>query len=89
MVSLYMKIDQVLMLQNMYSVAEVGAYNTVASIKRSLEFYSGGNCNLLFPAILNARRDDMALLKTYPTSIRFDGVYKYCHCFSYDLCFRY
>lgn len=57
MVALYMKIDQI-MLQNMKGVEESGAYNTVASISEAWNFVPVVIVTSLFPAILNARRDD-------------------------------
>ncbi|GAB3912311.1 flippase [Mucilaginibacter boryungensis] len=62
MVSLYMKIDQ-LMLQNLYSVAEAGAYSTVASLSEAWNFIPSVIVTSLFPAILNARRDDIGRYK--------------------------
>jgi len=62
MVSLYMKIDQ-LMLQNLYSVSEAGAYSTVASLSEAWNFIPSVIVTSLFPAILNARRDDAARYK--------------------------
>lgn len=58
MVSLYMKIDQ-LMLQNMISVKEAGAYATVAMFSEAWNFIPLVIVSSLFPAILNARRDDI------------------------------
>jgi O-antigen/teichoic acid export membrane protein len=62
MVSLYMKIDQI-MLQNMVSVQEAGAYATVASLSEAWNFIPSIIVTSLFPAILNARRDDEARYK--------------------------
>lgn len=62
MVTLYMKIDQ-LMLQNMVSVKEAGAYATVASLSEAWNFIPLIIVSSLFPAILNARRDDMERYK--------------------------
>jgi len=59
MVALYMKIDQ-LMLQNMYSVKEAGAYQTVSSLSEAWNFIPAVIVTSLFPAILNAKRDDAA-----------------------------
>jgi O-antigen/teichoic acid export membrane protein len=57
MVALYMKIDQ-LMLQNMVSVTEAGAYATVVQLSEAWNFVPAVVVSSLFPAILNARRDD-------------------------------
>jgi O-antigen/teichoic acid export membrane protein len=57
MVSLYMKIDQ-LMIQNISGVKEAGAYSTVASLSEAWNFIPTVIVTTLFPAILNARRDD-------------------------------
>jgi O-antigen/teichoic acid export membrane protein len=57
MVSLYMKIDQ-LMLQNMAGANEAGGYATVASLSEAWNFVPTVIVTSLFPAILNARRDD-------------------------------
>jgi O-antigen/teichoic acid export membrane protein len=57
MVSLYMKIDAI-MLQNMYSVKEAGAYQTVSSLSEAWNFIPAVIVTSLFPAILNAKRDD-------------------------------
>lgn len=62
MVSLYMKIDQ-LMLQNICGPDESGAYNTVSSLSEAWNFIPSVIVTSLFPAILNARRDDMARYK--------------------------
>ena len=58
MVALYMKID-VIMLQNMVGVKESGAYATVASLSEAWNFVPSVIVTSLFPAILNARRDDL------------------------------
>jgi len=58
MVTLYMKIDQ-LMLQNMKGVRESGAYATVANLSEAWNFIPTVIVTSLFPAILNARRDDL------------------------------
>lgn len=58
MVALYMKIDQI-MLQNMSGVKEAGAYATVASLSEAWNFVPSVIVTSLFPAILNARRDDL------------------------------
>jgi O-antigen/teichoic acid export membrane protein len=62
MVSLYMKIDQ-LMLQNISGVKESGAYATVVSLSEAWNFIPLVIVTSLFPAILNARRDDPARYK--------------------------
>ncbi|TWR28220.1 flippase [Mucilaginibacter achroorhodeus] len=59
MVSLYMKIDQ-LMIQNIAGVKEAGAYATVAALSEAWNFVPSVIVATLFPAILNARRDDPA-----------------------------
>jgi O-antigen/teichoic acid export membrane protein len=58
MVSLYMKIDQI-MLQNMAGVKEAGAYATVATLSEAWNFIPAVIVTSLFPAILNAKRDDL------------------------------
>lgn len=58
MVSLYMKIDQ-LMIQNIAGTEEAGAYATVATLSEAWNFIPTVIVTTLFPAILNARRDDM------------------------------
>lgn len=62
MVSLYMKIDQ-LMIQNISGTKEAGAYATVASLSEAWNFIPTVIVTTLFPAILNARRDDMERYK--------------------------
>jgi O-antigen/teichoic acid export membrane protein len=65
MVSVYMKIDQ-LMLKEMLGdkgTAEAGAYATVVSFSEALNFVPVAIVSSLFPAILNARRDDQARYK--------------------------
>jgi O-antigen/teichoic acid export membrane protein len=57
MVALYMKID-VIMLQNIAGVKEAGAYATVASLSEAWNFVPVVIVTSLFPAILNARRDE-------------------------------
>ncbi len=57
MVALYMKIDQI-MLQNMVGVKESGAYATVAQLSEAWNFVPSVIVTSLFPAILNARRDE-------------------------------
>lgn len=62
MVALYMKIDQ-LMLQNMVGPKEAGAYATVAQLSEAWNFVPSVIVSSLFPAILNARRDDQERYK--------------------------
>jgi O-antigen/teichoic acid export membrane protein len=62
MVSLYMKIDQ-LMIQNISGTAEAGAYATVATLSEAWNFIPTVIVTTLFPAILNARRDDIERYK--------------------------
>src|SRR5262249_13878400 len=62
MVTLYMKIDA-LMLQNMISAEEAGAYATVSLLSEAWNFIPVVIVSSLFPAILNARRDDAARYK--------------------------
>lgn len=62
MVSLYMKIDQ-LMIQNIAGTKEAGAYATVASLSEAWNFIPTVIVTTLFPAILNARRDDLERYK--------------------------
>jgi O-antigen/teichoic acid export membrane protein len=62
MVSLYMKIDQI-MLQNIAGVKEAGAYATVASLSEAWNFIPSVIVTSLFPAILNAKRDDIGRYK--------------------------
>jgi O-antigen/teichoic acid export membrane protein len=57
MVALYMKIDQI-MLQNMAGVKEAGVYATVATLSEAWNFVPSVIVTSLFPAILNARRDE-------------------------------
>jgi len=57
MVSLYIKIDQI-MLENLAGVKEGGAYATVAVLSEAWNFIPSVIVTTLFPAILNARRDD-------------------------------
>ena len=58
MVSLYMKIDQI-MVQNIAGVKEAGAYATVATLSEAWNFIPVVIVTSLFPAILNAKRDDI------------------------------
>lgn len=62
MVALYMKIDQI-MLQNISGLKEAGAYATVAQLSEAWNFVPSVIVTSLFPAILNARRDDAARYK--------------------------
>jgi len=62
MVSVYMRIDQI-MLQNMKGAAEAGAYATVVRFSEAWYFIPSVIVSTLFPAILNARRDDIARYK--------------------------
>ncbi|GAB3938022.1 flippase [Mucilaginibacter myungsuensis] len=57
MVVLYMKIDQI-MLQNICGPAEAGAYSTAANLSEAWNFIPSIIVTSLFPAILNAKRDD-------------------------------
>jgi O-antigen/teichoic acid export membrane protein len=62
MVSLYMRIDAV-MLQNMRGTKEAGAYATVSMMSEAWNFIPAVIVTSLFPAILNARRDDIGRYK--------------------------
>ncbi|MES2062973.1 MAG: flippase [Bacteroidota bacterium] len=62
MVALYMKIDQI-MIQNLSGTKESGAYATVASLSEAWNFVPAIIVSTLFPAILNARRDDAVRYK--------------------------
>nr|WP_294949379.1 flippase [uncultured Mucilaginibacter sp.] len=57
MVALYMKIDAI-MIQNIIGVKEAGAYASVALLSEAWNFVPSVIVTSLFPAILNARRDD-------------------------------
>jgi O-antigen/teichoic acid export membrane protein len=57
MVALYMKID-LLMVQNISGAKEAGAYATVANLSEVWNFIPAVIVTTLFPAILNAKRDD-------------------------------
>lgn len=57
MVSVYMRIDQI-MVQNIAGVKEAGAYATVANLSEAWNFIPAVIVTSLFPAILNAKRDD-------------------------------
>jgi O-antigen/teichoic acid export membrane protein len=58
MVSVYMRIDQI-MLQNIKGAADAGAYATVVRFSEAWYFIPAAIVSTLFPAILNARRDDI------------------------------
>ncbi len=58
MVSLYMRIDAI-MLQNMKGTKVAGAYATVSMLSEAWNFIPAVIVTSLFPAILNARRDDI------------------------------
>jgi O-antigen/teichoic acid export membrane protein len=60
MVSIYMKIDQIMLKQILgdRGTAEAGAYATVVNFSEALNFVPVAIVSSLFPAILNARRDD-------------------------------
>jgi O-antigen/teichoic acid export membrane protein len=62
MVSVYMRIDQI-MLQNMKGTAAAGAYATVVRFSEAWNFIPTVIITTLFPAILNARRDDIKRYK--------------------------
>ncbi|PAW92151.1 polysaccharide biosynthesis protein [Mucilaginibacter sp. MD40] len=62
MVSVYMRIDQI-MLQNMRNASEAGAYATVVRFSEAWYFIPSVIVSTLFPAILNARRDDIERYK--------------------------
>lgn len=62
MVSIYMRIDQI-MLQNMRNASEAGAYATVVRFSEAWYFIPSVIVSTLFPAILNAKRDDIARYK--------------------------
>ncbi|MEP6612783.1 MAG: flippase [Mucilaginibacter sp.] len=57
MVALYMRID-LLMVQNISGAKEAGAYATVANLSEVWNFIPSVIVTTLFPAILNAKRDD-------------------------------
>jgi O-antigen/teichoic acid export membrane protein len=57
MVSLYMRIDQ-LMIQNIAGTDESGAYSTVVTLSEAWNYLPAVIVSTLFPAILNARRDN-------------------------------
>ncbi|WP_316832349.1 flippase [Pedobacter aquatilis] len=60
MVSIYMRVDQIMLKQILgeHGIAEAGAYNTVVMFSEALNFVPIAIVSSLFPAILNARRDD-------------------------------
>jgi O-antigen/teichoic acid export membrane protein len=58
MVSLYMKIDAI-MVQNISGAKEAGAYATVANLSEVWNFIPSVIVTTLFPAILNAKRDNL------------------------------
>ncbi|WP_406824461.1 flippase [Pedobacter sp. KACC 23697] len=60
MVSVYMKIDQLMLKEIMghNGTAEAGAYATAVSLSEALNFVPVAIVTSLFPAILNARRDN-------------------------------
>jgi len=60
MVSIYMRIDQIMLKQLLgeRGISEAGAYNTVVMFAEALNFVPVAIVSSLFPAILNARRDD-------------------------------
>lgn len=57
LVTLYMKIDQV-MIGSLLSDSELGIYSTVVSLSESWYFIPVAIVAAVFPAIMNARRDD-------------------------------
>ena len=57
-----MKIDQI-MVQDISGVKEAGAYATVANLSEAWNFIPVVIVTSLFPAILNAKRDDIARYK--------------------------
>ena len=60
MVSIYMRVDQIMLKQILgeRGISEAGAYNTVVMFSEALNFVPIAIVSSLFPAILNARRDD-------------------------------
>ncbi|KLT64074.1 flippase [Pedobacter sp. BMA] len=60
MVSIYMRVDQIMLKQILgdKGIKEAGAYNTVVMFSEALNFVPIAIVSSLFPAILNARRDD-------------------------------
>jgi O-antigen/teichoic acid export membrane protein len=56
MVSVYMKIDQIMLLK-MMGAKESGAYATVVNLSEAWYFFPSVIVSSLFPAILNAKRD--------------------------------
>jgi len=57
LVSIYMKIDQ-LMVENYLGTGELGIYSTVVQLSESWYFIPVAIVTSVFPAIMNARRDD-------------------------------
>ncbi|RZK05191.1 MAG: flippase, partial [Flavobacterium sp.] len=57
LVSVYMKIDQ-LMVENYLGTGALGVYSTVVSLSESWYFIPVAIVTSVFPAIMNARRDD-------------------------------
>lgn len=62
MVSVYMRIDQIMLL-DMRTAEEAGAYATVVRLSEAWYFIPSAIVTTLFPAILNARRDDIVRYK--------------------------
>lgn len=60
MVSIYMRIDQIMIKQMMgeSGIEQAGRYNTVIMFSEALNFVPIAILSSLFPAILNAKRDD-------------------------------
>ena len=60
MVSIYMKIDQLMLKEILGNrgISEAGAYATAVNFSEALNFVPVAIVSSLFPAILNARRDD-------------------------------
>lgn len=60
MVSIYMKIDQIMLKEILgkRGISESGAYATVVNFSEALNFVPVAIVSSLFPAILNAKRDD-------------------------------
>ncbi len=57
LVSIYMKIDQ-LMIENYLGTSALGIYSTVVSLSESWYFIPVAIVTSIFPAIMNAKRDD-------------------------------
>lgn len=66
LVSLYMKIDQV-MISSYLGNSELGVYSTVVNLSESWYFIPVATVTALFPAIMNAKRDDQ---KRYQTRLQ-------------------